>query len=214
MAKGKALLKGGAIDPARLYPIGEPKYEWRNVKTGTRKEKELNPAWDPKRPKEGVKKFRDVEKDVFTRQRVVVGDNNADYKVVLEATEKMLRRLAHVYEHRNPAMSLGFRVIADDIYQHLPEYDGDPKRDLDEGHEDAQEYTALTILGKHDRYPFPQKTPKKRFDDDVRPRAEEAMEAGNPLGAVYKAGRFGWSAPPRNLDEASFFLGSRPDIRL
>ena len=210
--KGK--LKGGAIDPTTLFPVDEPKYETRDVRVGTRTEDYINPAWDAKKPRKGVKRTLTREVPIMERKQVAVGNKNEVYKNVLLATEAMLRRLSHVYEHRNPPMSLGFRVIADDIYQVLPQYDGNPKRNLDDGHKDAQAYTAKTILAEHDRYPFPQRNPKQRFNEDVRPTAEKAMRADNPFRAVAKKGDYGWDAPPRTLNEASFFLGSRPDIPL
>jgi hypothetical protein len=46
-----------------------------------------------------------------------------------------LKNAAHYFAYRAPATSLGYRVIADELFRQIPTLIGDPPRDLDAGHQ-------------------------------------------------------------------------------
>lgn len=98
---------------------------------------------------------------------------NKKKKQAATATMNMLKGLAHYYSTRDPATSLGFRVLKDDIESMLPVYDGLPEKPLDAGHEKAQKDMALTILGKNDQYYYTQPSPQERFNREVRPMVDQ-----------------------------------------
>lgn len=98
---------------------------------------------------------------------------NKKRKAAAIATMNMLKGLAHFYQTRDPATSLGFRVIKDDIEKMLPVYDGKPEKETDEGHETAQRDTALIVLGKNPHYPFTQPSPQERFNREVKPMVDQ-----------------------------------------
>ena len=225
MPKG---LKGGAvIDITQLYPVNDPiiqqqeVFQERDVPTGrTRFVQDLNPAWDPNNPQAGVKKFINQRREpVYERRQVlvgtrpvVVGTRNDQYKGMLNGLVDLLGELAHFYSFRDPATALGFRVLKDDIIDSLPLYDGRPKGRISRKHQNAQEFAALSVLGKNPRNPHPQRDPQTRYRTEVLPLAQEAMKPSNPFKIVAKPPQY--SAPPRTLEEAVFALQDRPEIGL
>ena len=139
-------------------------------------------------------------------------DLNPAMKSAVEALIRHLSSLAHFYTYRDPATALGFRVVRDDLVRGLPQYTGGPKAVIDPGHLAAQESLAQSILGVNRWNPHYQPTPAKREAVEVTPLVNNAQLATNPYGAVAKAGKYGWRAPPIGRDETIRFLQNRPDI--
>lgn len=69
-------------------------------------------------------------------------------KATKEATtiENKLRDLAHYYSWRDPASSLGYRVLADDLFSQIPRIEGNRKIEQNKKHADAQEFVANLIV--------------------------------------------------------------------
>jgi len=67
---------------------------------------------------------------------------------IAKKLEGELRDLAHFYRIRNPTLSLGYRVIADDIYQGIPTLFGNPKRGLDPSYVGQQKDMAKKTIAQ------------------------------------------------------------------
>lgn len=228
MARTKKL-KGGAIETEDLFPPGQtqPIFQLKDVVVGTKKEKKVtktpNPEYDEKKKpsipppegRKGVKKWIEKEESVdvpiIEQRNVKVGDKDLDpqHKGILKAMERMLRALTHFYQERDPAASLGFRVLADDIYRGLPQYDKLPKRALDQGHLNAQKYTAKNVLAVNRQSGQRQIRPDDRKRIEIDPLLGLAFDPRNPIGA--KPGK-NYSVPPYTEDEAIMLLGEHPEV--
>ena len=123
-----------------------------------------------------TKQFRSDEAD---RSGVAIPASDATFYL-----EKMLRNLTHIaYNNNNAAEALGWRVIADDVWETLPPRpDKDPKDDkpheIDEGHKEAQRFLGRrVILGDRANPPVyvkyyannPSKDPLQRQRRDAPP---------------------------------------------
>ena len=198
-------LAGGAIDVTKLYPLGQTRTE-----TQIQEMDLLNPEWDPKKPVKGVKKIVRVPIPVQTQVSL-----NPEYKQTLKTLEDVLRDLSHFYQNRDPATSLGFRVVADDIYEQLPLYDNKPAQQIDKGHRDAQEYVAESILGVNTRNPFPQPTPQDRRTREIVPMIPFTKDPRNPLQLTQKRntkGKIIYDVPAQDDDQAILALQDRPNF--
>jgi len=72
-----------------------------------------------------------------------------------------LKNAAHYFAYRAPATSLGYRVIADELFKKAPTIHGEPPRDLDEGHEgQTKKQMGRVIWGD----PIPNKVPRQKTE--------------------------------------------------
>ena len=198
-------LSGGAIlDVTTLYPLGQTETK----QTGTRKITLENPEWNPKKPVKGVKKFNELELPVMTTI-----SKDPEHKKTLENVANLLKDLAHFYSYRDPATSLGFRVLYHDIWEQIPLYEGKPRRTIDASHQNAETFTAKSILGINAANPFPQPTPETRVQTEIDPLIPTAMDAANSLQLAPKSGPNGYNVPPRDRKQAIRALQDRPLLK-
>ena len=161
------------------------------------------------------------EEDITTRKKVKVGerDLNPIYYNEIDALEKDLRGLAHFYGYRDPAASLGFRVMADEIKNTLPIYQGLPKGVNDKKHNNSQYFTALTMMGENDiakRNGYAQPTPAERFDEEVAPFFPETQpprltDPSNPMRNAKPTNDYG--IPPTTRRQKELLLQKYPQIK-
>jgi hypothetical protein len=133
----------------------------------------------------------------------------ADKHRLLASIEAQLRELAHFYENRDPATALGFRVIADDIWRGLPQYENPAraKRAIDPGHVNSQKFVAELILGKNRR-----KAPRDRVNDEINPLVAKITAGTIPVPASDPDPDYGWAKPPANRKQRVNFLSANPAI--
>ena len=97
------------------------------------------------------------------------------------ATE--LKNAAHYFAYRAPATSLGYRVIADELFKKAPTIQGQDERELDEGHQKATKLQMGRVIWGD---PIPNKVPRQKteFFSDVYRREVAphfaATEAAHP----------------------------------
>jgi hypothetical protein len=94
-----------------------------------------------------------------------------------------LKNAAHYFAYRAPATSLGYRVIADELFKKAPTIQGQPERALDAGHEgQTKKQMGRVIWG--DQIPNKPKGTKTEFFSDVYRREVAphfaAVEKANP----------------------------------
>lgn len=192
-----------------------------------------NPKVPPPKGRKGIKKRISVPEEIPTGKTrqvrvedkveteeydadVVVGKKGTGDQIArLNSIMRNLRDLAHFYRFRDPAASLGFRVIADDIWEYMPLYEGTgDKREVDDTHAREQEQMGYKILGigdGADKRPLPR--PQDRYNMELQPLLAVAFDPKNPLRAVPKAGKNGYSVPPQNIKEAIHLLKDYPSVR-
>ena len=94
-----------------------------------------------------------------------------------------LKNAAHYFAYRAPATSLGYRVIADELFKKAPTIQGEDERDLDEGHKKATKLQMGRVIWGD---PIPNKVPRRKteFFSDVYRREVAphfaATEAAHP----------------------------------
>jgi len=179
----------------RLFPV--KKFEVRLVPTGRK-----------------IPVEKDVERDVPLKE---------EFASELENMEKDLRTLTHFYGNRDPAMALGFRVVADGIFDVLRSkygvIDGRPKHIREQQnrkHEEAQGYNTKGIMGKNPNRLFESPDPDERLREEVEPffaMTQRTMtDPANPMyGAPPKAGLY--EIPPRTQKEMEFLLQDYPNVK-
>lgn len=157
---------------------------------------------------------REVEKEVPLK---------AEFATELENMEKDLRTLSHFYGNRDPAMALGFRVLADDIFDVLRSKYGVPdhrskywRNQQKRKHEEAQGYNAKSIMGKNPNPIYDSPDPDDRLRDEVEPFFASTLttmtDPANPMyGAPPKAGLY--EIPPRSQKEMEFLLQDYPNVK-
>ena len=190
--------------------FGKPKKEKREVPTGKM----------IKTGKKIQKGFADVEVDVDTTPAV---------RKDLEKIEEHLRTLAHFYGYRDPAASLGFRVVADEIHDRLvPDYKGKPQNPhfeakMKKSHAKAREFGAKAVLGDAGVYDAP--TPEQRVNAEVAPFLPLTMttetDKGNPMYGVgpstYRTAngklKTRYAIPPTSQYQRELMLQDFPNIK-
>lgn len=72
-----------------------------------------------------------------------------------------LKNAAHFFAYRAPATSLGYRVIADELFKEAPTLQGLPERELDDGHKKAQRTQMGRVIWGD---PIPNKVPRQKTE--------------------------------------------------
>jgi hypothetical protein len=94
-----------------------------------------------------------------------------------------LKNAAHFYAYRAPATSLGYRVIADELYKKAPTLQGQPPRELDAGHEGQTRVMMRRVVWGDTIPNVSPRTNTKQFSDvydtEVAPEYDKAHFA-NP----------------------------------
>ena len=219
-----------------------PDHDERNPVKGVRKFlfSEDGPVLiDPKKP-EGSANYRRSKRlfpvkrierrEVPTGRKIPVEEERErdvplkkEFAEELENMEKDLRTLSHFYGNRDPAMALGFRVVADGIFDVLRSkygvIDRRPKHIRDQQnrrHEEAQGYSTKGVMGQNPNRLFESPNPEERLRDEVEPFFAMTLgtmtDPDNPMyGAPPKAGTY--DIPPRTQKEMEFLLQDFPNIK-
>jgi hypothetical protein len=94
-----------------------------------------------------------------------------------------LKNAAHYYAYRAPATSLGYRVIADELFKKAPTLQGQPERKMDAGHDEATKLQMGRVVWGDAIPNVVPRTKTRHFADiyakNVEPEYEKAKKA-NP----------------------------------
>ena len=220
-------MRGGAevFDPTTYFKLTEP--ETKRVPKFKKVTRTIvNPEYDerkkpsipPPEGRKGVKKNITITEEIpdgFTTERTgrMLGDRGTTDKV--QAIYKALADLTHFYRERDPAASLGFRILKDDFFESLPKYTGREIVVDDEdvkGHETEKKNLARAILGiTNAKTGVPLPRPRDRVVREIDPLLN--MDFRSIVGIKPKEGKYGYSIPPRNRVEAINLLKDYPEIQ-
>lgn len=136
----------------------------------------------------GSASYQPIVDVVSLKQKEAPGQEAESQYEAVKSVEGVLRTLAHYYRFRHPPLSLGYRVLADDIWKQIPKdapsktnpYDsaGD-SRDLDPQHLDFAKDTAKAVIEKSEVSPFKDLDSFKTFLANADRVPKDAL--GNPL---------------------------------
>jgi hypothetical protein len=169
-----------------------------------------------------VKTRRKTGKKIPVEEEVEVEvDTTPMVRKQLESIEGSLRTLAHFYSYRDPAASLGFRVVADEIHDRLTakykkKWRGKAVEEREaKRHADAREFTTRAILGfpRNKRYTAPE--PRERVEVEVEPffplTNTTETDPKNPMYGAPPTSQY--DIPPRYDSEREMMLQDYPNVK-
>lgn len=144
-------------------------------------------------------------------------------QTAIQELESELRTLAHFYGYRDPALALGFRVIADEIHGVLPEYGVKPlpktlARKLTKTHQNAQKFLTRSVLGTNDAVfdaGLTAPPPSARIAAEIAPLLPLTLttqtDPANPMYGATRTSRY--EIPPRTARQKEFLLQDYPEVK-